>query len=236
MLNLKHPDTFRRRVAGLALIGATVTLLASEVLGPRGAGGNAELLDAVAGDRSGFVVSTLLLLISTILFIPAVMGVLHLVRDRAPVIGHVAGVAGVLGALGHMTYVVYALFVAEMVDAGPRPQMVALLDDLDRGLAVVVLPLILSFALAVLCMGIALYRARVAPRWVMLACIAAVVVELGAPGGTLALAVIKQALLTVGFCAVGVGVLRMSDEQWRSIGTDTPPHGASRPAELAVAS
>jgi hypothetical protein len=236
MPNLKKPDTFRRRLAGFALIGATLTLLASEVLGPHGASSNAELLDQVAGDKNAFVASTLLMLVSTILFIPAVMGVLHLVRDRAPVIGHIAGAVGILGALGHMAYVCYALFVAELADAGSSPQMVAVLDDLDHGLAVVVVPLIMSFAIGVLLMGIALYRARVAPRWVMLATIAAVVIELGAPTGTLAVALVKQAFLTVAFCSVGVGVLRMTDEQWRSRQAGSPLDGSSRPAELAVAS
>jgi hypothetical protein len=236
MLNLKDPDTFRRRVAGAALIGAPVTLLASEALGPHGAGSNAELLDVVAADQTGFVVSTLLLLISTILFLPAVMGVVHLVRDRAPLAGHVAGAAGILGALGHMAYVTYALIVAEMADGGERPQMVALLDDLDQGLAIVVAPLIMSFAPAILLMAIALYRARVAPRWAMLAAVAAVVVEAGAPTGTLAAAVIKQALVVVAFCPVGVSVLRMTDKQWRSAGADAPAHSAARRSELAAAS
>jgi hypothetical protein len=236
MLNLKKPDTFRRKVTGIALIGATLTLLASEILAPHGASNNAELLDQVAGDKTGFVVSTLLMLVSTILFIPAVVGVIHLVRDRAPVIGHIAGAFGILGALGHMAYVCWALFAAELTDAGSRTQMVAVLDDLDAGLAAVVMPLIMSFAVAVLLMGIALYRARVAPRWVMLATIAAVVIELGAPTGTLAAALIKQAFLAVAFCAVGVGVLRMSDRQWRSRQTGSPPDGAPRPGELAVAS
>jgi hypothetical protein len=233
MLNLENADGFRRRVAGVALIGATLTLLASEIVGPHGASSNAELLDQVAGDKSGWVVATLLMLVSTILFVPAVMGVLHLVRDRAPVIGHVAGAVGILGALGHMAYVCYALFVAELADGGSRSQMVTVLDDLDSGLAAVVMPLIMSFAIAVLLMSIALYRARVAPRWVMLATIAAVVIELGAPTGTLAAAVIKQAFLTVAFCSVGVGVLRMTDEQWRSAHGDGPPHGASRAVQLA---
>jgi Domain of unknown function (DUF4386) len=234
MLSLRQPDAFRRRIGGVALIGTMVTLLASELFGPRGAGGNSELLTAVAADRTGFVVSTLLLLVSTILLIPAVMAVLHLVRDRAPVIGHVAGVFGMLGALGHMAVVCYGLFVAEMADGGSRSEMVSLLDRLDSGLAAVVVPLILSFALAVLLMGIALYRARVAPRWVMLAAIAAVVVELGAPGGTLAAALVKQTLVVVAFGAVGVRVLRMSDAQWRS--RAALAYAAPRGAEPAVAS
>jgi hypothetical protein len=236
MLSLSQPNTFRRRLAGVALIGTTVTLLASELFGPRGTGDNAELLDAVAADQTGYVVSTLLVLVSTILLIPAVMGVLHLVRDRAPVIGHVAGAFGILGALGHAVVVCYGLFVAEMADGGSRSEMVSLLDRLDGGLAAVVFPLILSFALAILLMGIALYRARVAPRWVMLAAIAAVVVELGAPGGTLAAALIKQALVVVAFGAVGVGVLRMTDEEWRAGGAAARPRGASWPAEPAAAS
>jgi hypothetical protein len=234
MLSLRQPDAFRRRIGGVALIGTMVTLLASELFGQRGGGGNSELLAAVAADPTGFVVSTLLLLVSTILLIPAVMAVLHLVRDRAPVIGHVAGAFGILGALGHMVVVCYGLFVAEMADGGSRAEMVSLLDRLDGGLAVVVVPLILSFALAVLLMGIALYRARVAPRWVMLAAIAAVVVELGAPGGTLAAAVIKQTLVAVAFGAVGVRVLRMSDAQWRS--RAVLANATTRGAEPAVAS
>ena len=205
--------TFRRRLAGLALIGAFATLLISELVGPRGTDTNLELLDAVAADRAGYLASALLVLASTVLFIPAVLGILGLVRERARVIGHLGVGFGFLGALGHTAFVTYALFVAELADAGPRAQMAALLDDLDSGLAGIVMPFIMSFALSLLLMGIALYRARAVPRWVLLVVTAAVVIELAAPTGTLAAAVLKQGLVTVGFGYLGVRLLRADDRR-----------------------
>ena len=235
MLSLRQPDTFRRRIGGVALIGTMVTLLASELFGPRGAGDNSELLTAVAADRTGFVVSTLLLLVSTILLIPAVMAVLHLVRDRAPVIGHVAGAFGMLRALGHMAVVClrpvrrrdgrrrFALgdgLAARPPRRRPRRRGAALDPELR--------------ARRPADGHRALPRARRAPRWVMLAAIAAGVVELGAPGGTLAAALVKQTLVVVAFGAVGTRVLRMTDQEWRS--RAALAHPARHGAEPAVAS
>lgn len=215
MPKLKSADTFRRVVVGVSLIGAMVALFASDLVIPGQGDGNAELLAGVAGDRGGWLASDLLLLISTILFVPAVLGVLHLVRDRTPVLGHIAAAFGVLGALGHMGFVTYALVVYEASAAGSPGEMAALLDRLDEGASVVLLPLIMSFAISLLLMAIALYRARVVPRWVMLLVIAAFVIELGAPGDVIALSAIKQGLAALAFGYVGVRVLRMSDAAWR---------------------
>jgi len=223
------PDRFRRLTVGIGLIGAFVALLASDLIAPNQGDNNAELLAAVADDRGGWLASDLLLLVSTILFVPAVFGVLHLVRSRTPALGHVAAGFGVLGALGHMGFVTYGVVVYEAAGSGVRGEMVALLDRLDEGASVILLPLILSFAVSVLLMGIALYRARVAPRWVMLAVIAAFVVEIAAPGGSVAVAAVKQGLATVAFGYVGVQVLRMSESAWRRPELDSESKGEPAP-------
>lgn len=225
---LNSPDTFRRLIVAISLIGAFVALLASDLIAPNQGDGNAELLAAVADDRGAWLTSNLLLLVSTILFVPAVFGVLHLVRSRTPVLGHVAAGFGVLGALGHMGFVTYAVVVYEAAEAGARGEMVALLDRLDEGASVILLPLIVSFGISVLLMGIALYRARVAPRWVMLALIAAFVLEIAAPGGSVAIAAVKQGLAAVSFGYVGVRILRMSDSAW--LGGRVPRDPAVGPA------
>ena len=228
---LNSSDTFRRLVVGVSLIGAFVALLASELLAPSQGDGNAELLAAVADHHGAWLGSNVLLLASTILFVPAVFGVLHLVRDRTPRLGHFAAGFGILGALGHVGYVTYSIVVYEAARVGARGEMVALLDRLDEGASVILLPLILSFAVSVLLLGIALYRARIAPRWVMLAVIAAVVIEIGAPGTSIALAAVKQGLGAAAFGYVGVRVLRMSDSAWLGVARPDPGlRAAQQPA------
>jgi hypothetical protein len=205
---------FRRQLAGISLIGATVTLLASELVIPAQGDGNAELLAAVHRDPTEWLVADLLLLVSTILFVPAILGVVHLVRARVPLLGTLAGGFAVLGVLGHMGFVTYGLVVYEAAGVPERDEMVELLDRLDGGASVVLLPMILSFGIGLLLMAIALYRAHAAPRWVMLAVIAAFVLEVGAPGTSVIAAAIKQGLAVIAFGYVGARVLRMPDSDW----------------------
>lgn len=122
-------SAFRRRAAGVCLIGFPATHFAAALipaLFARSAGDPASLLANAEAHGGALLASKLLLLVSTVLFIPAVFAVLHLVSGRGAVVGHIGAGFAVLGALGHMALVIHTLVLLEM-RAGPRAEMLALL-------------------------------------------------------------------------------------------------------------
>lgn len=233
MLRISRPTDFRRKAAGIGVIGSFAALVAQDVVEPENSGNPAEML-RLASDHGGeFFAAALLLLVSTILLVPGIYGLVHLVRERGVKLAHIGGVFAVLGALGHMAYVTYALFVLEMAD-GDRAQMVALLERMDSGGAAVVFPLILSFAVALLLLAVALYRAGYMPRWGLVAVIAAVLIDVAAPGGAV-VGLAKQLLAGAAFAPVGLQMLRMSNAEWEHPSPRPTAKGSQAVAEPATA-
>ena len=60
-------------------------------------------LYAIAADRADDIrLAALLFILSSVLIVPAVAGMVHLVRDRGATLAHIGGALGVIGAMGHM--------------------------------------------------------------------------------------------------------------------------------------
>jgi hypothetical protein len=216
-LQIVKTERFRRRVAGISLIGFAATLLAQDVVGPRTPSDAAGTYAAVAADRGGMVVSSVLLLASSLALVPAVFGILHVLRERGVTLGHIGGVLAIVGALGHIAVMTYQLALVEMTKAGDREAMVALIERLDSSPVVgaIVLPMILSFALGLLILAVALWRARFVRGWAAALVLVAVLLDVGAPdGGPAAVSITKQLLAFAAFAYIGLQMLRMSDAEW----------------------
>jgi hypothetical protein len=216
-MRIAKTERFRRRGAGISLIGFAVALVAQDLVGPRTPSDAAGTYAAVAADRGGMVASSVFLLVSSIFLVPAVWGILHLVRERGVRLVHIGGVLAILGALGHVAVMTYQLALVEMTKAGDREAMVALIDRMDSSpvVGVVVFPMILAFALGLLILAIALWRARFVQGWTALLVVAAVALDIGAPDGAPAsVSIAKQLLAFAAFAYVGLRVLRMSDAEW----------------------
>ena len=111
----------------------------------------------------------------------------------------------------------YQLALVEMTKAGDREAMVALIDRMDSSpiVGAIVFPMILSFALGLLILAIALWRARFVQGWAAALVLGAVLLDVGAPDGApAAVSIAKQLLAFAAFTYVGLRVLRMSDADW----------------------
>jgi hypothetical protein len=151
-----------------------------------------------------------------VLFVPVALGVMHLLRERAPMAAHVGTGLVLIGLLSAAAMVGASLVYWQMATGDPV-QMAALMDRVN-GTAGSVIPLsILSLGipLGTLITAWALYRTRIA-HWSTAACIAVGVVVLFA--GSLAtettLLVIGAAIMLVGFASLGRMVLAETDEEW----------------------
>ena len=216
-MRIAKTERFRRWVAGISLIGFAVALVAQDLVGPHTPSDAAGTYTAVAADRGGTVASSVFLLISSLFLVPAVWGILHVVRARGVTLGHIGGALAIVGALGHVAVMTYQLALVEMTKAGDREAMVALIDRLDSSPVVgaIVFPMILAFALGLLILAIALWRARFVQGWAALLVVAAVALDIGAPDGAPAsVSIAKQLLAFAAFAYVGLRMLRMSDAEW----------------------
>jgi hypothetical protein len=216
-MGIAKTERFRRWVAGISLIGFAAMIVAQDVVGARTPSDAAGQYAAVAAERGGTIVSSVFLLVSSILLVPAVFGVLHLVRERGATLAHIGGALAILGALGHVAVMTYQLALVEMTRVGDREAMVALIDRLSNSTTVglVVFPMILAFALGLLILSLALWRARIMQGWAAALVLVAVVLDVAAPdGGPAAVSITKQLLAFAAFTYVGLRVLRMSDAEW----------------------
>lgn len=213
---------FDRTLAGVALIAAPVLLGGGEMLRlvlEDGAGTEEEVLASITAAPGLWQLMTIVDMVAVALFLPAVLGLIHLLRQRAPVLARLGGglaLVGLLGAAGHNVFA----FVQQGAMArmeGEEASMAELAAELERTPAflVVLLMFLVGFILGMILLAVGLHRSRTAPPW------AAAAVGLGMlvfsnAGSSLGLTVVASGLLLFGLAVTGQRVLRMSDDQWRS--------------------
>lgn len=213
---LKDSTTFRRTAAGIAMIAAAVASVIFVALQPELGGGSRERLDELAANHGTATASALGFVVSQLFFLIAVLGIAHLVRTRAPVLSNLGAVFGVLGAFGHAVFGGAMLLTLEMavVEADPA-EMAALLDRFEGGASVVFAAAgLLGTILAMLLLAIALWRTRIAPRWIPAALVAFLVLEFAASGVSRWASLAGGLLYLAALGTLGAQVLAMTDEEW----------------------
>lgn len=217
-------DAVRKTVAGLGLVGFGLTGLVSAVLGTdEGTGtGPADLYAIAAEDGGPLVTSALVFLVSSVLMIPAVGGMLHLLRGRGSALGHVGAGFFVLGAFGHMGYATWQLMLAVVPHNPDRAAMVAFLDRSSL-LTDVLLPLLLSVVVGAVLLIVALWRAGRLPTWLLGVTAAAVAFQVTAESLAWAgkiVPIVNWTAMAVVFGFIGVRVLAMSRSDWDRAGRE----------------
>ncbi len=130
------------------------------------------------------VVSALTFGLAQLPFLVAVVAVAALTHRGAPRAAWVAGVLAVLGGFGHAVFsgVSYA-YLALAADSSHRATLGQVVTRVEAGPAKVFMAMgLLGTVLGLVTLGIALFRSRVAPRWIPVALWAFVVVEFAFSG------------------------------------------------------
>jgi hypothetical protein len=209
----------RRRAGGVALLAAPLLIIVSELasvdIGEKGVAS----LSVVADNTGRLRLWVWLGFAAALVLIPAALTLVHLLRGRSPVLGHVGAALTVIGSIGYTAHQAIFLTLPTHL-AGDRSEMAALYERqsayAEIGIVtflLFLLPLFIGFLL----LGIALRRARSGPAW---------------PAFALALAMLPSflplpfdaAFVSFGFLLAGLGfygwhVLAMSDAAW-STGTE----------------
>ncbi|MER7006032.1 hypothetical protein ABT297_23735 [Dactylosporangium sp. NPDC000555] len=205
------PHRFRRLFAAVCLLAAPFFYVAGVLVDPALRAGDAA--DGAYGRHPGQVsVSAALLHWSWVLLVPGIIGMIHMVRRRALVFGHVAGAAALLGIVNFSALMLGDYFYARLErqfgpELGSRLADEALAFDGARwGFQV---PGFVGL-LGVLLLGLALAANRQAPWW---ASAAMVIGALTAPIYPIGM-VLGSLLYIAGAGAIGLRMLRMSDAEW----------------------
>ena len=140
MTYLSDAHHFRKLVAGACMVIAPLLVLVSEVIHPAEKSSSREQLTVIARHLDRWYAAHLIALVAIALLVPAVLGLMHMLRERQVAWGHVGGGLALLGLLAVTGIVAVEGFVGWQAAAGgDRAQMVALFDRLT-GTAGLVLP------------------------------------------------------------------------------------------------
>lgn len=210
MLKITDANNLRRTAAGLCLIAAPLVGLVSALITPRFTGSMEEELAAISEHTGRWLVGEALNLISFFLFMLATLGILHLLRHRSVVLGHVGGGLVLLGAFFHGAIIGFALVEVPLVESGgDRDQMIAFANQMYEGtaFAMILFPF-LSFFLGWIVLAVDVWRAGIAPLWVAAVIMAAALSELVGPEALSP--ELMFSLFLVGFGWLGLKILRLS--------------------------
>lgn len=216
----------RRYAAGAALCTFPLLLVVQEFTNPLTEGTGADFYDVTSASNGALVPSMLLLMISAALVALAASGVLHQARDRGAALANTGAALLVLGGLALFAEGVIFL-IASALPGGDPAEMAAYFDRMTESslVGVVWITLTLSFALGVAVLPWAAWRAGAVHWWVPALVTVAVVVEYGLPFHSTPIEVVVFAAWTAAFGAIGLRVLRMTDEEWD--GVRTPERGGA---------
>jgi hypothetical protein len=168
-----------------------------------------------------FLISSLLDLLWLLLLIPAVLGLLHLLRTRGTLLGHIGGGFALAGAVGAAAYRGVNLAQLQVAQSAlDQEQVLTAFGQASLGSVVVMLMSAIGLIVGYALLAVGLWRTRAAPRGASALIVAFLVVDIVglAAGGNKGVLLVAHTLLLVGLGWIGVRILAMSDAQWRAEG------------------
>jgi MFS family permease len=217
MFRSTDPHHTRKTIAGVCMVLAPLFLLASAVVSPKLDTHEAGMLSNAADHLDRFYLSTMLGAVAVILLVPAVLGLMHMLRERRTGAGLLGGGLALFGAMAAMAGTGVNLVLWQMASGGNRGEMVALLHRVNHTtgtfipLYICTLGIVLGFAV----MSYALMAERMV-HWSMAAAmtLGTLAVTIAFMAGSLALLIIGAAIFFVGLASVGRMILLETDEDW----------------------
>jgi hypothetical protein len=227
-MHLSDAHHFRKIVAGACMVVAPLVLLVAMVIHPASDMNEATQVATIQDNLDAWYVAHLLALVSIAVMVPAVLGLMHMMREREVAFGHVGGGLAMLGLLAFAGIVGMELVMWQMAAGGSTREAVALLERLNNTAGIVIPFAFVSFgfALGLACLAVGLYRARAVQSWMAVSTAAGAILFGFAIGTAMNwLAVVAAAFLVVGLGSIGRMVLRETDEAWEH----TPEYEGFRP-------
>jgi hypothetical protein len=217
MNRLSNAHHFRKQVAGICMLAAPALLLAGVIIHPETGTSESSIVAAAAGHPDAWYAAHVLLLASLVLAVPAVLGLMHMLRERQVAWGHVGGGLALLGILAFIGIVTVEGFVGWQAASGDRAEMIALLQRLfdSDGFGTLFGVASFGYVLGIATLSMGLYRARATQSYFALFLAAgAISLTISASSASELLGVLGAAFILVGSGMIGRTVLAESDEEW----------------------
>ena len=217
-MHLSDAHHTRKMVAGACMMLAPVLLLVSTIVRPDLHDGSAAQLAEIAATPDAWYAASLIGLLSIVLAVPAVLGLMHMLRERRVADGHVGGGMALLGLLAFTGLTAIAMVAWQMAVPGTDAnQMAAALERVEETAGSMIPFYVGSFlwAAGMCVLAFGLFSARaVSP--ISAACLAAggIALVVGFAAAMSWLTIVGAALTAVGLCPIGYLVWRESDADW----------------------
>ncbi len=220
---------FRKMVAGVCMAVAPVLVLVAFVVSPALKTDAGDQLGSFAAHTDRTLISALVSMAAVALMIGAVLGLMHMLRERMAAYGHAGGGLALLGLVAYAAQFGALMLAWQMVSDGVQPNDVTAYDGLISSAAGVIALSVMAWigTAGFIVLAAGLYQARAVDWWMaaMLA-IGAIGVALAGPVGSVGVGIAGAALLVVGLGSIGLMVLRETDAEWEH----TPEYSGFRPA------
>jgi hypothetical protein len=220
-MTMKDVEAITRRATGLAMLLAPAVWLLSTIVAPKLSSDELPQIAWIAREPDRWYWYALLTLIGAMLLVPALLGVMNLMRERAPLAGCIGGSLALLGTLVAIGDSTVQLVMWQMGAPGADPaQMAALLKRFDdaTGSALIFTIGGLAVLAGTVVLAIGLTRARLAPAWAAACLPLGTVVNVAAYGaGSRTLLAVSYAILLAGFAPLAKTLLdvRQTAPAWR---------------------
>jgi hypothetical protein len=175
---MRRTAVFHRNTAAAGLVLAALMTFVSVLLMPPFDGDHADWLGSIAASGSSRL-SALLFVAAQLPFAVGLVGVAHLLRDRAPVLSSLGATLAVLGGFGHAVYGGVSLLMTHMAeDPAGYDVHAAVLKDAEGSTMIPFMAAgLVGTVLGLILVAAGLWRAHVGPRWLPGALVAFVLVE-----------------------------------------------------------
>ncbi len=209
MLKIDDADNFRRTMAGVCLILAPLALALALLVHP--GQGEAGFVQTMAENPGRVEAASLLVILSSVLFVPALVGLLRLMPDRGTVLGHIGVGLALIGVIGHAVWAGSDIVLLWMTNSQiDRAQLSAVVDGgapSGIGFTLILLMFMAGFFLGLIFLAVGLWRSGAVPRW------AAALIAVGPlfqflPIDNKAVFMTGVALFVVGFGVIGLNLMR----------------------------
>lgn len=219
-----------RWIAGAGMVLAPLLLLVSGIIQPTLKSSELEQLLVIRTNLNDWYASQAFALAALAAAVPAVLGLMHMLRERQWATGAVGGGLALLGIVFSAGTVALSLVQWEMMRFGlPVPITAAVIHDLKEtaGMQIpfIILPFAFALGMAILAVGLGVSRAT-NPVIAFLVGVGAVAIPIAYAISSVTLLIIGAAVLLVGLGTIGLFVLRESDTEWEH----TPEFHGFRPA------
>jgi hypothetical protein len=233
---MRDPATYRRGAGAVCLVLAGV-LSAIYIVLAAAPGWDSDAvarLQAVADAGTTATVSFLAFAAYQLPLLIGLLGVAHLLRGRTPLLANLGATFAAVGAIGYAVYGGSQLLIPAMAADQTNLELYAQLRTAAEPLTEPFAALgMVGSVLGLLLLSIALFRAKLGPRWVPVTLWAFFAVEFVGTSLSPAAAPISASLLLIALLTLAVVVQRSPVSAWISA-TDTPPDASHRAAQAVA--